>query len=750
MGASDTPLHADFMFAWICALPLELAAASAVLDETYPSLPATAVHNAYVLGKIENHNIVLTCSPAGNMSTFPNLRYGILVGIGGGIPSKRVDVRLGDVVVSKPTGSSGGVIQYDFGKAITGGHFQRIGMLNQPPMVLLTAVSQLEANYIRSQDGLILAKVAEVLHRNPDMEKTFSRPSVEDRLFRSTYDHPSSESSCIACDPTEEVNRVPRVSKEPQVHYGTIASGNRVIKDGRERDTIAQEFDTLCSEMEAAGIMNYLPCLVIRGICDYCDSHKNKEWQGYAALVAAIYAKSLLSAIPVVCSQPEKMQKRGVWTVPFNRNPRFLGRDSEVDWSKTRVLSRNYARKAAISGLGGIGKTQIAVELAHRIREHYPMRSVFWIRSLNLKSVGQAFLNIGEQLGLKNAKATNVKTWVKAYLSSKKAGSWLLIIDDANNPDMWICSKSSSPALTTFLPQNQDGFILFTTRNQQLATKLAGPDMRVSEIDNMAAIKLLRSFLVQDTLLTDETSVYTVNSLLRCFPAETIDETSRLVCKLESLPLALIQAASFMNENSVSPEAYLSLLNKDEDTMIELLGEDFEDDYRYPNSKNPVAFTWLNSFRQIQESSDLAATYLLYMSFLAPRDIPLSILPPGRSEIEHHKALEILKGWSFVTKQEDSRFISMHRLVHLATRSWLRNENLFDKLTTDVARHLYEIFSPDNERWQKSLPHVQFILQSNELQKDSQTREALLQRAGQCLYSQERYKEAEIHLRDMP
>ncbi|KAE8364466.1 nucleoside phosphorylase domain-containing protein [Aspergillus caelatus] len=536
MEASDNPLHADFMFAWICALPLELAAASAVLDETYPSLPATTVHNAYVLGKIENHNIVLTCLPAGIygttsatavvshlQSTFPNLRYGILVGIGGGVPSKRIDVRLGDVVVSKPISSSGGVIQYDFGKAIKGGHFQRIGMLNQPPMVFLTAVSQIEANYMRSKDGLILAEVAEVLHRNPDMEKTFSRPSVGDRLFRSTYDHPSSESSCIACDPTEEVNRVPRVSKEPQVHYGTIASGNRVIKDGRERDTIAQEFDTLCFEMESAGIMNHLPCLVIRGICDYCDSHKNKEWQGYAALVAAIYAKSLLSAIPVVRSQPEKMQKRGGWTVPFSRNPRFMGRDSEVDWLKTRVLSRNYARKAAISGLGGIGKTQIAVELAHRIRGHYPMRSVFWIRSLNLKSVDQAFLNIGEQLGMKNAKATNVKTWVKAYLSSKKAGSWLLIIDDANNPDMWICSKSSSPALTTFLPQNQDGFILFTTRNQQLATKLAGPDiMRVSEIDNVAAIKLLHRSLVQDTLLTDETSVYTLHSLVRCFPAQAI------------------------------------------------------------------------------------------------------------------------------------------------------------------------------------------------------------------------------------
>ncbi|KAE8310817.1 violaceus kinesin [Aspergillus transmontanensis] len=745
MDSSGHPLHADYMFAWICALPLELAAASAMLDETYPSLPATTVHNAYTLGKVQDHNIVLTCLPAGIygttsatavvshlQSTFPNLRYGILVGIGGGVPGKRIDIRLGDVVVSKPTGSSGGVIQYDFGKAIKGGHFQSIGMLNQPPMVFLTAISQLEANYIRNKVGPILDKVAEVFSRNPDMENAFSRPSIGDRLFRSTYDHPSSESSCITCDPTEEIKRLPRPSKEPHIHYGTIASGNRVIKDGRERDTIAQEFDTLCFEMEAAGIMNHLPCLVVRGICDYCDSHKNKEWQGYAALVAAIYAKSLLSAIPVDCSQHVKTQKSGIWMIPFNRNPRFMGRDYEIDWLKARVLSRNHARKAAISGLGGIGKTQIAVELAHRIREHYPMRSFFWIPATSLKSVEQAFLNIGEQLGMQNVKAADVKSWVKAYLSSEKAGSWLLIIDNADNPDMWMASKSSSPALKFFLPQSQYGFILFTTRTQQLATKLAGPDiMRVPEIDSVTAITLLRSSLAQDDLFTDETSA------------------SMLVCQLGGLPLALIQAASFMNESSISLETYLSLLNREEHTMIELLSEDFEDDYRYPDSKNPVASTWLISFRQIQGSSDLAAKYLSFISCLAPRDIPLSLFPTGQSEIEQHKALGILKSYSFITKQTDSQFISMHRLVHLATRSWLRNENLLVKLTTEVARHVYEIFLPHNQRWHEYLPHVQFILQNKELLRDAEITESLSQRAGQCLYNTGRYKEAEIYFQEV-
>src|SRR5690606_20569016 len=81
------------------------------------------------------------------------------------------------------------------------------------------------------------------------------------------------------------------------IHYGLIASGNQVMKDAFIRDKLAKEKDILCFEMEAAGLMNHFPCLVIRGICDYSDSHKNKEWQGYAAMTAAAYAKDLLSLV---------------------------------------------------------------------------------------------------------------------------------------------------------------------------------------------------------------------------------------------------------------------------------------------------------------------------------------------------------------------------------------------------------------------------------------------------------------------
>ena len=127
------------------------------------------------------------------------------------------------------------------------------------------------------------------------MPPSFRRPTSPDRLFESTYLHAEPDArNCDQCDNSKQVVRPPRPSEEPEVHYGLIASGNSVIKDARRREFLQKAYRPLCFEMEAAGVMNDLPCIVIRGICDYCDSHKNKDWQNYAAATAAAWAKELL------------------------------------------------------------------------------------------------------------------------------------------------------------------------------------------------------------------------------------------------------------------------------------------------------------------------------------------------------------------------------------------------------------------------------------------------------------------------
>ncbi|KAI9035596.1 uncharacterized protein KD926_003200, partial [Aspergillus affinis] len=304
-------LHQDYTVAWICALPLEMAAAAAMLDERHYDLPARPNDsNTYILGRIYGHNVAIACLPSGvygttsaatvatqMQSTFESIRFGLMIGIGGGVPSGKVDIRLGDVVVSKPTRESGGVIQYDYGKTVTGGRFERIGVLNKPPPVLLTAVSRLQAEH-ELGPSRIPALLSEAVDRNPRMREKFAyRGEDQDLLFDSEYDHTDLGKTCGNCDTRRLVARPARASHDPVIYYGLIASGNQVVKHGLSRDTLARELDILCFEMEAAGLMDNFPCLVIRGICDYSDSHKNKQWQEYAAATAAGYGKELLSVV---------------------------------------------------------------------------------------------------------------------------------------------------------------------------------------------------------------------------------------------------------------------------------------------------------------------------------------------------------------------------------------------------------------------------------------------------------------------
>ncbi|KAM0745351.1 hypothetical protein ACQRIT_000735 [Beauveria bassiana] len=290
-----------------------MSAAVAMLDETHQGLPrADEDTNTYTLGRVAAHNVAIACLPSGyygnnnaaavatNMRrTFPCMRLCLMVGIGGGAPGK-ADIRLGDVVVSE------GVLQYDLGKALSEGRFTRTGIMNRPPQELLTAVANLRARH-RIEASRIPSILSEMLERHPTMAQFVYRNSLQDRLFDSTYDHVQSKDvptdDCELCDISRLEDRSPRDNPDPKIHYGTIASANQVMKQVKTRDELAHELDVLCFEMEGSGVMDGFAGLVIRGICDYSDSHKNKQWQEVAATVAAAYAKELLLVIPAdVCT----------------------------------------------------------------------------------------------------------------------------------------------------------------------------------------------------------------------------------------------------------------------------------------------------------------------------------------------------------------------------------------------------------------------------------------------------------------
>ena len=333
--------HIDYKLGWICALPKEQTAAMAMLSQVHPELPKPSNDsNSYTLGSIKEHNIVIACLPKGKIGTlsaaavasqmvrtFPSIKVGLMVGIGGGIPPK---VRLGDVVISTPVAEYPGVVQWDMGKAETemGGGFKRTGAMNNPPASLLTALTKLET--MSSIHGLQIHRyVEQVGRRYPALASTYTwSESLKDPLSKP-------QSSCgsdsrwqalfckvwaaillvfgyvfnielsILFSSTEgkdvplemDLDQSSRRPGEPQIHYGLIASGNQVIKDAVTRDKLNESLGghVLCVEMEAAGLMDNFPCIVIRGICDYADAQKNKDWQEYAAAVAAACAKELLN-----------------------------------------------------------------------------------------------------------------------------------------------------------------------------------------------------------------------------------------------------------------------------------------------------------------------------------------------------------------------------------------------------------------------------------------------------------------------
>ncbi|THX03518.1 hypothetical protein D6D13_07668, partial [Aureobasidium pullulans] len=275
--------------------------------------------NAYSWGKIGKHYVVVAALPSGEyglMSTatvaqglhpsLPHVRIGLLVEIGAGVREivdeedetvGQRDIRLGDVIVSHPEGTVGGVVQSDLVKAKTVGGSQvleRKGSLNSPPLALRSALPKLQATHIK-RGTTIPTIIEEAFERYPNMRLDFCRPGLggteNDRRNDTYHSRGGTTTSNEA-------------RGSPKIHYGTIAPSNTLEKSARHRDAVLarsakENIKPMCFEMEAAGLVNNFPCLVIRGTCDYGDEHKNDDWQNYAAVTAAGFAKEFLRCVDV-------------------------------------------------------------------------------------------------------------------------------------------------------------------------------------------------------------------------------------------------------------------------------------------------------------------------------------------------------------------------------------------------------------------------------------------------------------------
>ncbi|KFY59487.1 hypothetical protein V497_04256 [Pseudogymnoascus sp. VKM F-4516 (FW-969)] len=732
----------------ICALHTEAAAVIAMLDEQHPKLASQKDDtNDYSFGRIGVHNLVIACLPAGIMGntsattvasnmkrSFP-IKIGLMVGIGGGVPSKKSDIRIGDVAVSQPTGSHGGVFQWDYGKTEQGGEFHHSGTLDKPPIALLNALQSLKIYDINKgiplEDALTTMKT-----NNPRMVEQFGyeyQGADEDQLFQSAYDHPAGE-TCEDCDAKEVVERKARKNTIPRVFYGNIASGNQVMKHGPTRDRIAKKERVICFEMEAAGLMDNFPCLVIRGICDYADSHKNKIWQPYAAATAAAFARILLSFVEKQEVTDTPVQKQ--YTIlPYPRNTDFVSRDDIFQRLDQLLPLATTYQTAAIWGLGGCGKTQMALEYTYRWQQK-TSGSVFWVRGDTEASFSQNYSEIATEAEISlDLKGEDLLKAVKKWIENLP--SWLLILDNVDDLRIFKeiyghknTGSSPNPELWRFVPQKK-GIVLWTSRDSSILGKLVDVSRGV-EVRGMSDQEALRLFQSKSGRPQSE---------------QPCDEESELLSLLENLPLAVSQSAAYIRSTGSTVKSYIKMFKKSESELLDL---EFPDVHRQSDIPNSVMKTWNISMKQIAQDSPCAEKILNTIAYLDNQGLPFEVLSAaagdGFKEYEIPQAIGRLLQYSFlqaqITAEEASSVYQEHRLVQLATRQSLINAKKNTEFSGNAIQIIDNLFPSGKHETRSScrvyLPHALKSVSWEEADEYENLAPGLLSRIGRAGSTEER------------
>lgn len=344
--SSSEPRHRnDFKIAIICALTLESDAVQDVFDNRWDEVKygkTPGDPNQYTTGVLGRHNVVVVHMPgmgksngasaaANCRASFPSLGLVLVVGICGGVPFPKngVEIVLGDVVISE------GLIQYDLGRQFPDKFIRKHDTIARPNSEILSFLAKMKGRWNIKKLRERTSTHLEYLRRVTELDAIADYPGPwGDKLYEPTYRHKHQDTPtcdvCIGCqsksDPVCEAaltldcetlqcddkhliarqrlavladkNENKITSAEPFIHFGLYASGDKVMKSGEEREIIAKEEGVIAFEMEGAGVWEGFPgrSLVVKGVCDYADSHKNKRWQIYAAATAAACTKSLLES----------------------------------------------------------------------------------------------------------------------------------------------------------------------------------------------------------------------------------------------------------------------------------------------------------------------------------------------------------------------------------------------------------------------------------------------------------------------
>ncbi|KAI1170462.1 hypothetical protein F4777DRAFT_583864 [Nemania sp. FL0916] len=468
-----------------------------------------------------------------------------------------------------------------------------------------------------------------------------------------------------------------------------------------------------------------------------CRDKTDPRYQAISGVLTQFIRSDILgghSAVELEASQRIPVNESYHYLLP-PQNRKFTGRDAILSTLKDRLFVMRECQKLAVFGLGGVGKTQVALEFAYWVKETQKQYSVFWVPALSYETFEQAYADIARQLNMQSHRDEDIKESVRRYLESDRSGKWLMIVDNADDMEIVYQSTGKYEGIDRHLPRSKNGLTLFTTRSREVADAVAGTGVvDLHEMSIEEATVFLSKSLVRKELLQDKS---------------TIEE---LLHELVYLPLAIAQAAAYLNRKQTPIKKYLALLKGTEQDLVTLMSQKFHDDTRYHESQNAVAMTWLVSFDQIRRDNSNAAELLSFISYIEPKAIPQSILPGLPVEAEMDAAIGTLCEYAFLVRRGDDDMFDMHRLVHVATRVWLQqNDDAVTKATASAIHHLWSIFpseDPENRFiWREYLPHAQHALRVCQEYQDEEKFD-LCSGIGCCLLEDRRFEEAIIALEE--
>ena len=335
--------------------------------------------------------------------------------------------------------------------------------------------------------------------------------------------------------------------------------------------------------------------------------------------------------------------------------------------------------------------------------------SVFWVYAYNAERLRKAFDEIAKQVQIPGHQDPGADTLrlVKEWFESDASGQWLLIVDNVDDTELLYPSRPHSIRYADYLPRSETGSILLTTRNGKVGHDFAA----VHNVLTLAGMNGEESMSLLSTRLSDYQSE---------------EELEQLAEELGQIPLALVQAASFITQNNMTVGRYLQLYHQSDSTKIQLLSDSFEDEERHALSKNPIATTWCVSFEYIEKHEPQAAELLSFISMLANEGVPEFLLPHGTDPVKFEKAIGTLQAFSFVSTRDvelqDSRhrLFDFHRLVRVAMRNWLTINGRFDTCAAHVIEELAVVVErPDLEKYDfysQCVPHATELLALERLQ----------------------------------